>query len=83
MTSSPLQQPCTHIATPQEHSRDPHYPGCNAVSGQPCLWAARYDGIPDPPFHSERLEAAANQPTLHPTIDPEAFRDAILKTGLV
>ena len=83
MTPTPLQQPCTHIATPQERNRDQHYLGCNAAPGQACLWAIRYDGLTDPPFHSERIEAGANQPSLNPTLDPEAFRAAVLETGLI
>ena len=83
MTLTPLQQPCSHIPTPQERDRDPRYLGCNAAPGQPCLWATRYDGLTDPPFHSERLESAAQQPLPCPPIDPESFRAAILNSGLI
>lgn len=83
MNTNPLQQPCTHVATPQEADRDPMYQACSAAPGQPCVWAARYDGVTDPPFHSERLEAAANAATLQSTLDTETFREAVLDTGLV
>lgn len=83
MTPGPLQQPCTHIATPQERDRDPRYLACNADPGQPCTWATRYDGLANPPFHSERLEAAALETTEDHPLDPESFREAVLETGLV
>ncbi len=83
MNAGPLQYPCTHIATPQEHDRDPGFLCCNAQPGQPCIWAARYDGLTDPPFHSDRIEAAANGWTSQGTLDPESFREAVLDSGLV
>ena len=83
MNTDPLQQPCTHTATPQEQDRDPNYGACSAKPGQPCVWAARYDGHPDPQFHSERLEAAVAETTLQSTLDTETFREAVLDTGLV
>lgn len=83
MTPDPLQQPCLHAATPQEADRDPLYQGCAATPGQPCLWAARFDGVADPTFHTERLEAAAREADLASTLDTETFREAILSTGLV
>jgi hypothetical protein len=83
MPTDPLQQPCAHLATPQERERDPDYQSCGAAQGQPCRWAARYDDVVDPPFHSERLEAAASQAELQSTLDTETFREAVLDTGLV
>ena len=55
----PLQQPCGHAPTPEEQNRDRDYLGCMVAIGQPCLWAKRFDGVPDPAFHSERWELAA------------------------
>ena len=83
MTTDPLQLACPHIATPQEQDRDPNYLSCNADPGQPCVWSARYDGLSDPPFHAERLEAAAAGTDLRDILNPEAFREAVLNTGLV
>jgi hypothetical protein len=84
---NPLAQPCCHPPTPEEAQRDPAYTGCFAASGQPCSWAQRHDGEADPPFHSERLEAAARQawptePHSGQTTD-ETFDQAVLNTGLV
>ncbi len=92
MPIDPLQIPCFHIATPQEQDRDPDFLACKAGPGQPCTWAGRYDGVTDPLFHAERLEAAAaaqatlataNQAELHFALATETFREAILDTGLV
>ena len=83
MYTNPLQQPCSHIATPGEHDRDPNYLSCNAQPGQPCVWAARYDGVVDPLFHSERIEAAANAGTPPSALDSEHFRQDVLESGLV
>ncbi len=83
MTASPLSFPCPHLATPQEMDRDPQYEACNAAAGQPCVWARRYDGQPDPPFHSERLEQLLNASDHSDTpVDPN-LQQAILDTGLV
>ena len=51
MTPNPLAQPCLHLATPEEQTRDPQYVACNAVAFAPCVWARRYDGVADPAFH--------------------------------
>ena len=84
--ANPLQHPCLHTATPAERKRDPDYQACTAQPGQPCRWARRYDGMVDPPFHSERLECAAaaqTSPDRATVLDAQAFRDAVLGTGLV
>ena len=82
-TPTPLDQPCPHLATPQEQERDPAYQACNAPAGQPCRWARRHDGITNPTFHTERLEGAL---PITPQLAPEqaaAFRECVLETGLV
>ena len=87
MTLDALQQPCPHFATPAERSRDPRYFACNAAAGEPCRWARRYDGVPDPAFHSERLELTVRPPEdpggTRAQPDPEQLRRMILQTGLV
>lgn len=84
MTFNPLSQACLHVATAAEQQRDPAFLACNAQPGRPCTWARRYDGQPNPPFHSERLEAALTPSAIQPSAaDSEAFRNAVLQTGLV
>jgi hypothetical protein len=93
MTAAAIQNACTHVATPQEQERDPNYRTCNAQPGEPCTWAKRHDGLPDPVFHAERLEQAAgtafqgqnmtDTAALQSSLDTETFREAILDTGLV
>ena len=82
MSSSPLAHPCVHLATFQEQTRDPEYLACNAGSGEPCRWASHHDGLPQPLFHAERLEAAAFSGQ-QAVPDPVAFQDLVLGTGLV
>lgn len=86
MKNNPLTQACLHLATPEEQQRDPGYLACNAQPGQPCTWARRYDGLPNPAFHSQRIEAAVSPDATAPATDTQAataFRDAVLATGLV
>ena len=91
MPIEPLQVACLHMATAEEKDRDPIYVLCGAGASQPCTWAKRYDGVEDPPFHSERLEAAmadeatkaAEEGRLRDTLDRETFREIVLDTGLV
>lgn len=91
MTTDPLPFACTHMPTAAEHTRDPGYRGCGAQAGEPCHWARRTDGLSDPAFHAERLEAAAEPQTLHQNLlhdqrhdlETETFREAVLDTGLV
>ncbi len=82
-TPNPLAHPCPHPATVEERLRDRFYILCNAESGQPCHWAKRFDGLPDPPFHSERLEAALPLTGPLDTAASEAFTRAVLATGLI
>ena len=82
MPVDPLTQPCAHTATPEEQHRDPGYICCNAGPGQPCLWATRHDGVNNPVFHSERLEATCNPGGAPGTLSEEAFNN-LLGTGLV
>lgn len=81
MNPSPLTFACPHFATSQEQQRDPTYWACNALPGQPCTWARRYDSEADPAFHSERLEQLLDTPGTpgDAVLSPEA----ILETGLV
>ncbi|HLI76282.1 MAG TPA: hypothetical protein VKV02_04995 [Acidobacteriaceae bacterium] len=81
--TGPLELACSHIATPQERERDPGYLACAAAPGQPCVWALRFDGVTDPPFHSERLEAGLADTKLAEALDTQTFREAVLETGLV
>jgi hypothetical protein len=83
MTLFPLDQACPHIATPQEQQRDRDYQACNAQPGQPCTWARRYDGLLNPRFHAERLEAASLASPFSPAQSPERLREEALETGLV
>ena len=83
MAIDPLTQPCAHVATLEEQRRDPTYLWCNAQPAEPCTWANRHDGLVDPPFHSERLEYAANSEGSPATLSRQAFDDLVLGTGLV
>ena len=84
MSLDPLTIACTHLPTPAEQQRDPRYLACNAAPGKPCLWARRFDGLANPPFHAERLEACAARTLDNATpLTPEAFDAAVLATGLV
>lgn len=82
---APLLQACSHFASLAEKQRDPDYRLCGARSGQPCVWARRADGVVDPPFHSERWEAAltvANNDPAH-TMAKAKLDQAILNSGEV
>ena len=83
MPQDPLDQPCTHVATPEELQRDPTYLLCNATPGAPCAWARRFDGCLNPHFHSERLEAAPPLSQFETATQKQAFREAVLETGLI
>lgn len=83
MSTDPLLFACLHLPTTAEQERDPGYRGCGAQAGQACQWSRRNDGVTDPAFHAERLEAAAQGASLQETLDTETFREAVLDTGLV
>ena len=80
---SPLAVRCTHAATAEEQARDPAYPGCFAAPGAPCRWGRRHDAITDPPWHTERLEAAAWTQPPAAQLPAEAVDHAALDSGLV
>ena len=82
VSQNPLHHTCPHTATPEEQTRDPEYLACNATPGLPCIWARRYDGVFDPPFHSERLESATPPAAMTPE-SRERFNEEVLATGLV
>ncbi len=83
MTLLPLDFPCPHLATPQERERDPEYGACQAQAGAPCTWARRHDGLPNPAFHSERLESAGARCLPEQDLDSARFREVVLESGLV
>ena len=83
MSQNPLDQPCSHIATAGEQLRDRDYLACGAAPGAPCCWAQRFDGLTDPDFHSERLEAAVRSAPAAPPLDPATLEAAVLNSGLV
>ena len=83
MSQNPLDGPCPHIATPQEQTRDPDYLACNAVPGEPCRWGRRYDGLTNPSFHCERLEAALRAAAPGTPPNPDLVKAAILESGLI
>ncbi len=83
MSPHPFDYPCPHIATPEERQRDPEYLFCNASAGHPCHWAARFDGLPDPAHHTERLEAALRAAPADSTQSRATLEADISETGLV
>lgn len=78
-----LRFSCPHNATAEERERDPLYLFCNAAPGEPCRWSRRFDGLADPAFHSERLEAAIPQSASASTPSHATFDRAVLETGMV
>lgn len=74
---NPIELPCTHGATEAEQERDPEYMGCLAHAHQPCIWARRRDGGVNPPFHSERIEAAVLGDGSPGNISREEFEQAV------
>lgn len=80
---TPLDVACLHFATDQELARDSGYLHCTAKAGEPCTWARRSDGVTDPPFHSERLEALALPTSDGPAPTEAQFDAAVLALGEV
>lgn len=79
----PIDEPCFHVATLAEQQRDPNYLFCEALPGERCRWARRYDGVVDPDFHGERLEAAFAPSPADQPLTGAAFDHLINCTGLV
>jgi hypothetical protein len=81
--TSPLSFPCSHFPTSAEHDRDRDYLGCYVEEGQPCVWAKRFDGEENPPFHSERLEKLARDGGFRQAVTDEVMERMVLNTGLI
>ena len=79
---TPLEVACCHSPTDAELERDPGYQGCIANVGQPCKWAERDDQVLNPPFHSERIEAAASGDGSPAQFTEVQFNAAVLASGL-
>ena len=79
---TPLEVACCHSPTDAELERDPAYIGCMAAPGQLCKWADRADGVVNPPFHSERIEAACTGDGSPAQISEQDFDAAVLASGL-
>ncbi len=81
--TQPIDQPCMHAPTAAEQQRDRDYLGCSAAAGESCRWAKRWDGVADPKFHSERIEAASYVEPHSGQVTDQAFDQLVLDSGLV
>ena len=79
----PIDLDCCHAPSDAERARDRGYLGCSAKPGEACIWGKRWDGVADPPFHTERLEAAAMVEPHSGQITDDAFDRAVLESQVL